>query len=87
MPLTVDIVSPEGSLYSGEAHHVSLLTVDGSIGLYLDHEPILSLLQACTVGVVDVGGHRHEVPIGGGFVSFDSNKVTVIADSVGPAEA
>lgn len=87
MPLTVDIVSPEGSLFSGEAQHVSLLTVEGSIGLYPDHEPILSLLRACSVGVVDVGGRRIEVAIGGGFVSFDSNRVTVIADSVGPAEA
>jgi F-type H+-transporting ATPase subunit epsilon len=87
MSITVDIVTPEGSLYSGEAQHISLLTVEGSIGLYPEHEPILSVLQPCKVGVVDASGSRLEIPIGGGFVSFDSNRVTVIADPVGPAEA
>ncbi len=87
MVLAVDIVTPEGSLYSGEAQHVSLLTAEGSIGLYPDHEPILSVLRPCRVGVVDVNGNRLEIAIGGGFVSFDSNRVTVIADSLGPKDA
>jgi F-type H+-transporting ATPase subunit epsilon len=82
VPLSVDIVTPEKSLFSGEAEHVSLITVQGSIGLYPEHEPILSVLQPCTVAVVDLVGNRVEIPVGGGFVSFDSNVVTVIADPV-----
>ncbi|MBN2176730.1 MAG: F0F1 ATP synthase subunit epsilon [Demequinaceae bacterium] len=82
MPISVDIVTPEASLFSGEAEHVSLVTVEGSVGLYPEHEPILSILQPCNVSVVDLSGHRLEIPIGGGFVSFDSNTVTVIADPV-----
>ena len=80
MPLTVDIVTPEESLFSGEADHVTLFTVEGSIGLYPEHEPFLSVLVPSTVTVVDVKGNRLAIPIGGGFVSFDSNTVTVIAD-------
>jgi F-type H+-transporting ATPase subunit epsilon len=83
MPLSVDIVSPNGTLFSGEAEHVSLMTVEGSIGLYPAHEPILSVLQACSVGVALPDGKRIDVPIGGGFVSFDSDRVTVVADPPG----
>jgi F-type H+-transporting ATPase subunit epsilon len=82
VPLSVDIVTPEESLFSGAADHVSLITIEGSIGLYPEHEPILSVLQPCTVAVVDLMGNRVEIPVGGGFVSFDSNVVTVIADPV-----
>jgi F-type H+-transporting ATPase subunit epsilon len=80
MPIQVDIVAPDGVLWVGEAEHISLLTIEGSIGLYPAHEPILSVLRACTVGVVVEGGKRIEVPIGGGFVSFDNDRVTVVAD-------
>lgn len=86
MPLSVDVVTPEQSLYSGEADHVSLMTIEGSLGLYPKHEPILAVLQRCTVAVVDLLGNRVEIPIGGGFVSFDSNTVTVIADPVTDSE-
>ncbi len=80
MPITVNIVSPDGVLFRGEAEHVSLLTVEGSIGLYPAHEPILSVLRACDVHVVAEDGKTIEVPIGGGFVSFDEDLVTVVAD-------
>jgi F-type H+-transporting ATPase subunit epsilon len=80
MALNVNIVSPEGVLFRGAAEHVSLMTVEGSIGLYPKHEPILSVLQACNVHVVAEGGEVVDVPIGGGFVSFDEDQVTIAAD-------
>jgi len=80
MALTVNIVSPEGVLFRGEAAHVSLMTVEGSIGLYPAHEPILSVLRACDVHVVPESGETIKVPIGGGFVSFDEDQVTIVAD-------
>lgn len=83
MPLTVDIVSPEGVLFRGPAEHVSLMTIEGSIGLYPAHEPLLSVLRACDVRIVGEGGQTTSVPIGGGFVSFDDDTVTVVADPVG----
>ena len=87
MPLTVDIVSPEGVLWSGEADHVSLMTIEGSIGLYPAHIPVLSMLQACTVRVAALNGQEVAVPIGGGFVSFDDDQVTVVADPVATPSA
>lgn len=80
MSLNVNIVSPEGVLFRGEAEHVSLMTVEGSIGLYPAHEPILSVLRACDVRIVTAGGETRAIPVGGGFVSFDDNQVTVVAD-------
>jgi F-type H+-transporting ATPase subunit epsilon len=81
MALTVDIVGPDGVRWSGQATFVTAPTIEGSIGLYPAHEPIMSVLKAGNVTVDDLEGKRSVLPIGGGFLSFDEDTVTVIADS------
>jgi F-type H+-transporting ATPase subunit epsilon len=84
MALTVDIVGPDGVRWSGQATFVTAPTVEGSIGLYPAHEPIMSVLKAGNVTVDDLDGKRSIVPISGGFLSFDEDTITVIADSDAP---
>ena len=81
MALTVDIVGPDGVRWSGQATFVTAPTIEGSIGLYPAHEPIMSVLKAGNVTVDDLEGKRSVLPISGGFLSFDEDTVTVIADS------
>lgn len=81
MALTVDIVGPDGIRWSGQATFVTAPTIEGSIGLYPAHEPIMSVLKAGNVTVDDLEGKRSVLPISGGFLSFDEDTITVIADS------
>ncbi len=81
MALTVDIVGPDGVRWSGQATFVTAPTIEGSIGLYPAHEPIMSVLKAGDIAVDPVEGERAIVPITGGFLSFDDDTITVIADS------
>ena len=87
MPLTVNIVGPDGVRWSGEATFVTAPTVEGSIGLYPAHEPIMAILKEGTVTVDYLEGKRAVVPITGGFISFDDDTVTVIAESQDTHEA
>jgi len=84
MALTVDIVAPDRKLWEGEATFVSAPTVEGSIGLLPGHEPILSVLGAGTVKVVQPDGEERYVDVSGGFLSFDHDMVTIVA---GPVDA
>lgn len=79
--ITVDIVAPDQTLWSGTARSVSAPTVEGSIGLLAQHEPVLAVLRAGSVAVVGEDGARTEVAIEGGFLSFDQDKVTIVADA------
>jgi len=79
--LTVDIVGPDGVRWSGQATFVTAPAIQGSIGLYPAHEPIMSVLKAGNVTVDPVDGERAIVPITGGFLSFDDDTIKVIADS------
>jgi len=82
MSLTVDVVAPDRVLWKGMATSVSAPTVEGSIGILRGHEPVLSVLRAGTVKVVLDGADDVEIPVVGGFLSFDHDVVTIIADTV-----
>ena len=79
--LTVDIVGPDRVLWSGQADRVIAPTVEGEIGLLANHEPVLSVLRAGTVRVHGAEGET-TVDIAGGFVSFDHNVITIVAEPV-----
>ncbi len=82
MALKVDIVAPDRVLWEGEASFVSAPTVEGSIGLLAGHVPILSVLGAGVVKVVQQDGEDRHVDITGGFLSFDHDVVTIVAETV-----
>jgi F-type H+-transporting ATPase subunit epsilon len=81
-PLTVDVVGPDRKLWSGTAKSVSAPSVEGSIGVLAGHEPVLCVLRAGTISVVDEDGTRDEIAIGGGFISVDHNVITIVAEPV-----
>jgi len=80
MALSVDIVAPDRTLWVGEATRVSAPSVEGSIGLLPGHEPILSVLGPGRIKVVEVSGEERFVDIVGGFISFDHDVVTIVAE-------
>ena len=80
MALTVDIVAPDRVLWEGEATFVTAPAVEGSIGLLPGHEPILSVLGAGVVKVVEASGDDRLVDITGGFLSFDNDVITIVAE-------
>ncbi len=80
MALSVTIAAPDGVLWEGEATYVSAPAVEGSIGLLPGHLPILSVLVAGVVKVVRADGGDQLVDIAGGFLSFDHDMITIVAE-------
>jgi F-type H+-transporting ATPase subunit epsilon len=76
----VDIVSPEGLAWSGEAEFVVARTPDGEIGIMADHEPVMAALVQGVVSVDEVGGGRTSIDVDGGFLQVLGSQVTVITD-------
>jgi len=84
--LTVDIVGPDRVLWSGTAKSVTVPTVEGDISVLAGHIPVLSVLKHGSVRVTASEGEGHALDITGGFVSFDHNVVTIVADIPEPTE-
>lgn len=76
--LSVEVVAPDRTLWSGTASSVSVPAADGDMGLLPGHESVLALLRAGTVRVHGESGSTDEFPVDSGFVSFDADAVTVV---------
>ena len=78
----VDVVSVEEQIYSGEAEFVVLPGIDGELGVYPRHTPLLTQIKAGIVRI-KVPGQAEEVPVyvRGGFLEVQPDKVTVLADT------
>lgn len=76
-----DIVTPEKSIYSGEASFVSLPTTSGEIGVLPGHAPLLAVLGAGEVRLKNEAGTLHATyAIAGGYVEIDGARVIILAD-------
>jgi F-type H+-transporting ATPase subunit epsilon len=80
--LNVDLVSADRKIWSGTAQQVSAPAADGEIGILADHSPLLSVLREGQVRIKGGQGAPAEIHVTGGFISVDSNQVTIVADSV-----
>lgn len=86
MAIQVDIVSPDKSLFSGEANMVTLPGQNGEIGIMGSHAPLLSTLGVGEVVVQQTDGDPVYIALAGGVVEVRPNKVTILADEADSAE-
>ncbi|CAN5896232.1 F0F1 ATP synthase subunit epsilon [soil metagenome] len=81
----VDVVSPEATVWSGEATFAIARTPEGEIGILADHEPVMAALQTGAV-VIDAGSERITIGVHGGFLQILDNQVTLLTDRATIAE-
>ncbi|SNS52853.1 ATP synthase F1 subcomplex epsilon subunit [Micrococcales bacterium KH10] len=78
--LDVNVVSTSTTMWQGKATMVVAPAADGEIGLLVGHSPLLSVLQAGRVRITADNGDRILIDVTGGFLSLDTDQVTVVAD-------
>jgi F-type H+-transporting ATPase subunit epsilon len=78
----VDVVSAEESIYSGEAEFVVLPGVEGELGIFPKHTPLITQIKPGVVRI-KVPGQTEEqiVYVQGGFLEVQPDVVTVLSDT------
>jgi len=85
---SVEVVSPESVLYSGEATMVITRTLGGGeIAFQAGHAPFLGALDASHTRVVLADGAVEDIAVHGGFVEVSNNKVSLLSDAAEVASA
>lgn len=79
-PFSVDVVSPEGTLWSGDAEFLVARTTEGEIGILAGHEPLMAALSAGPVLIDHDGDQRTTIAVHGGFMQVVENRVTLLTD-------
>lgn len=80
--LKVSMVAADRKVWEGEASFVKARTVAGELGIMPGHQPLLGVLSHGEVSITDASGQRHTVQADSGFLSVDSDIVTIVAEHV-----
>lgn len=78
--MKVAIISPERTIYEGEADMVVAPAWDGEVGVLRGHAPMLVLLGAGEMRVRS-GGSEQTFHVEGGFMQVADDVVTVLSES------
>ncbi len=78
--LKLEIVTPEGQIFSNDVKDVTLPGSEGEFGVYPGHASLVSLLQAGVIDIELADGKHEIVAINWGHAKVDENSVTVLAD-------
>ncbi len=84
--MKLEIISPEKTLFSGEATLVQLPGTVSRFEILKNHAPIISTLTRGIVRFTDPGGHEKSFRIEGGIVENKDNHVVVLVDALSPGE-
>jgi F-type H+-transporting ATPase subunit epsilon len=78
--MQIEIITPDATLFAGEATYVYLPGSDGSLGVMNNHAPLISSLKKGTLRVKDASGKEITFDVNGGTVEVLNNKVVVLAE-------
>ena len=77
--LHVSVITPEATLYEGDADQVIAPAVTGSLGILRGHAPLMALLGTGTLRI-DSGREQKSYTVSGGFLQVVDNQVTVLSE-------
>ena len=77
--MRVTVISPDGSIFDGEAESLQVPAYDGQVGILPHHAAFMTLLGEGTLQVRVAGGER-AFTVQGGFLQVVGNVVRVVAE-------
>ena len=83
--LRLEIVTPEANAYSEDVEMVTLPAIEGEMGVFPQHLPLMTQIVAGEI-VVRKDGKEIYLAVGDGFVEVTADRVAVLTDMAIPAE-
>ena len=87
MTLRVELVAPDGEIWSGRARMVIAKTLDGDLGVLTGHSPVLGILaEGSLVRIVDpeageqaAAGEEVLAAVSSGFLAVADDRVSILS--------
>jgi F-type H+-transporting ATPase subunit epsilon len=77
--MQVEIITPEKSLFAGNADSLIVPAVDGELGILNDHAPMVAALKKGDIRLTH-NGKTDTFVVTGGVLEVKKNKVIVLAE-------
>ena len=84
--LKLEIVTPDAKVYSEDVEMVTLPGVEGEMGIYPQHVPLMTQLIAGEI-VARKAGQDYFLAVGEGFVEVTGERVSILTDMAMKAES
>lgn len=82
----VQVMTPEGAAYEGQAEMVSTRTVVGSIGIRANHAPLMSMVDPTELRIYESEGEIKRFAQGDGFLQMAENSLLLLVEEAIPVE-
>jgi F-type H+-transporting ATPase subunit epsilon len=83
--LKLEIVTPEAKTYSEDVDMVTLPGVEGEMGIYPNHVPLMTQIAPGEI-IARKGGQDFHLAVGEGFVEITGERVAILTDMAIRAE-
>src|SRR6266850_811930 len=83
--LKLEVVTPDGTIYSEDVEMVTLPGVRGQMGIYPQHVRLMTQLVPGEM-IVHKGGHDDFLAVGEGLVEITNTRVAIVTDMAVTAE-
>ncbi len=78
--MTIEIVTPDKNIYSGEISLATFPGSDGKFGIKNNHAPMVATMKKGEIKVIDSSDQEHFFEVNGGVVEVNHNKIIVLAE-------
>ena len=82
----VEILSPEGAVWSGEVELLSTRTTTGSIGILANHTPLLAMLDPTELRLYESENDFIRFAQAEGYLQVGGNRALVLVEQAHPPE-
>jgi F-type H+-transporting ATPase subunit epsilon len=85
-PFKVEVLTPEGEVFSDEVEMVSTRTTVGSIGILANHEPLLGMLEPTELRLYKSDSDIERFAQGEGYMQVGAEGVLVLVEEAMPPD-
>jgi F-type H+-transporting ATPase subunit epsilon len=85
LTMKLEIVTPDSVVYSEDVHMVTLPAIEGQIGVYPMHIPLLTQIVPGEI-IVQKDGRESYLAVGEGVVEVTANRVAIVTDMAIPSD-
>ena len=80
--MKVELITPTGSFFDGEASKLTVQAIDGEIGILENHADMLTALGTGLMSLQKSDGSTFQMELsGGGFLQVSKNEISILAES------
>ncbi|WWP00406.1 MAG: F0F1 ATP synthase subunit epsilon [Candidatus Dasytiphilus stammeri] len=78
---TLEVVSVEGSFFSGKIEKIRITGIEGELGIYPGHVPLLTFIKPGMIHIVKINGYQEIIYLSGGVLEVQPRAIIVLADT------